>query len=79
MKIIYNKKETKQMKQKKEAFSSSFLKRKRHILLQGPMSRRIQLPYQAYVTVFLQTDLFSVYLFFRERKAVPVQWQSDVK
>ena len=53
--------------------------KKRQILLQEPMSRRIRLPYQAYVTAFIQVDLFSVYLFFSERKALPVSWQSDVK
>ena len=35
------------------------------------MTRSVQLPYC--VTAFLQTDLFLVHLFFRERKAVPVQ------
>ena len=40
---------------------------------QEPMSRSVQLPYKAYVTAFLQTDLFLVYLFFCERKALPVQ------
>ena len=45
---------------------------------QEPMSRSLQLPYEAYVTAFLQTDLFLVHLFFCERKAVPVQWRSDV-
>ena len=44
-----------------------------------PMSRRTQLPYQAYVTAFLQTDLFSKYLFFCERKAVPGQWRKGIK
>ena len=34
------------------------------------MSRSMQLPYKAYVTSFLQTDLFLVYLFFCERKAI---------
>ena len=29
--------------------------------------------------VFLQTDLFLVYLFFCERNALPIQWRSDVK
>ena len=38
---------------------------------QEPMSRSLQLLY--YVTAFLQTDLFLVYLFFCQRKAVPVQ------
>ena len=38
----------------------------------------MQLPYYAYVTAFLQTDLFLVHLFFCERKAVPVQWRSDI-
>ena len=42
------------------------------------MTRSMQLPYEAYVTAFLQTDLFLVDLFFCERKAVPVQWRSDV-
>ena len=45
---------------------------------QEPMSRSLQLPYQACVMAFLQTDLFLVHLFFCERKAVPVQWRSDV-
>ena len=47
---------------------------------QEPMSRSMQLPYKAYVTAFLQTDLFLVHLkfFFFGRKAVPVQWLSDV-
>jgi len=45
---------------------------------QEPMSRTLQLPYLAYVTAFLQTDLFLEYVFFCERKAVPVQWRSDV-
>ena len=45
---------------------------------QEPMSRSLQLPYEAYVTAFLQPDLFSVHLFFCERKAVPGQWRSDV-
>ena len=40
---------------------------------QEPMIRNIQLPYQATVTTFLQTDLFLVYLLFCERKAVLVQ------
>ena len=40
---------------------------------QEPMSRSLQLPYEAYVTAFLQTDLFLVHLFSCERKAVPVQ------
>ena len=31
-----------------------------------------------YVTAFLPTGLFLAYFFFRERKAVPVQWRSDV-
>ena len=31
------------------------------------------------VTVFLQIDLFLVHLLLCERKAVPVQWRSDVK
>jgi len=43
---------------------------------QEPMSRSLQLPY--WVTAFLQTDLFLVHLFFCERKAVRVQWGSDV-
>ena len=42
------------------------------------MTKSTQLPYHAYVTAFLQTDLFLVHLFFCERKAVPVQWRSDV-
>ena len=42
------------------------------------MSRSVQLLYLAYVTTFLQTDLFLAYLFFRERKTVPVQLRSDV-
>ena len=42
------------------------------------MSRSLQLPYQAYVTAFSQTDLFLVHLFFCERKTVPVQWRGDV-
>ena len=41
--------------------------------LQEPMSRSMQLPYSAYVTAFLQTDLRLVYLFSCEKKAVPVQ------
>ena len=32
------------------------------------MSRNMQLPYYDYVTAFLQTDLFLVYLFFCERR-----------
>ena len=40
---------------------------------QEPMSRSLQLPYKAYITAFLQTDLFLEYLFFCERKSVPVQ------
>ena len=39
---------------------------------QEPMSRNMQLPYKAYVTAFLQTDLFLEFLFFC------VQWRSDV-
>ena len=42
------------------------------------MSMNLQLPYYDYVTAFLQTDLFLVYLFFCERKAVPVQWRIGV-
>ena len=42
------------------------------------MSRTLQLPYEAYATAFLQTDLFLEYLFFCERKAAPVQWRKDV-
>ena len=38
-----------------------------------PMSRNVQLPYYAYVRAFLRIDLFLVYLFFCERKLVPVQ------
>ena len=34
------------------------------------MSGSMKRPYKAYVTAFLQTDLFLVYLFFWERKAV---------
>ena len=45
---------------------------------QEPMSRSLQLPYKAYVTALLQTDLFLVHLVYCERKAVPVQWRSDV-
>ena len=41
-------------------------------IAQEPMSRSLQLPYLAYVTAFLQTELFLVHLFFCERKAVPV-------
>ena len=47
-------------------------------LWQEPMSRSLQLPYEAYVTAFLQTDLFLVHFFFSERKAITVQWPSDV-
>jgi len=43
------------------------------ITYQEPMSRSLQLPHQAYVTAFLQTDLFVVHLFFCEKKAVPFQ------
>ena len=50
-----------------------FVKLTNSLLSQEPMSRSLQLPYEAYVTAFLQTDLFLVYLFFCERKAVPVQ------
>ena len=49
-----------------------------NISVQEPMSRSMQLPREAYVMAFLQTDLFLVYLFFCERKAVAVQWRSDV-
>ena len=42
------------------------------------MTRSMQLPYQAYVTAFLQTDLFLVYPFFCEIKGVPAQGRSDV-
>ena len=37
------------------------------------MNRSLQLPYLAYVTAFLQTDLFLVHLFFCEREVVPVR------
>ena len=40
---------------------------------QEPMSRKMQLSYNAYITAFLQTGLFLVQLFFCEREAVPVQ------
>ena len=74
MKIIYNKKETRQMKQKKEAFSSSFLKKKRHILLQGPMSRRIQLPYQALMSRYFYRLIYFQYIFsFVTERHFPVQ------
>ena len=42
------------------------------------ISWSMQLPYWAYVTAFLQTDLFLVYLFFSKIKAVPLHWRSDV-
>ena len=42
------------------------------------MSRSVQLLYLAYVTTYLQTDLFLAYLFFRERKTVSVQLRNDV-
>ena len=38
-----------------------------------PMSRSMQVAYKAFVKEFLQTNLLLVYLFFCERKAVPVQ------
>ena len=40
---------------------------------QEPMTRSLQLPYWAYVTAFLQTDLFLDYLFRKKTKAVPVR------
>ena len=54
------------------------LKEDQIILEQEPMSRSLQLPYLAYVTAFLQTDLFLVHLFFCEREVIPIQWHSDV-
>ena len=39
---------------------------------QEPMTRSKQLPYWAYVTAFLLTDLFLDYLFRKQKKAVPV-------
>ena len=39
---------------------------------QEPVSRSVQLPYLSYVTAFVQTILFLVYLFSRERTAVSV-------
>ena len=42
------------------------------------MSRSMQLPHYAYATAFLQAGLFLEYLFYCERKAVPIQWRSDV-
>ena len=43
-----------------------------------PMSGSMHFSYQAFVTAFLQTKFFLVYLFSCEIKAVPVQWRSDV-
>ena len=40
------------------------------------MSRSI--PQLAYVTAFLQTDLFLVFLISFEKKPLPVQWRSNV-
>ena len=46
---------------------------------QEPMSRSMQLPYWAHVTAFLHIDTtLVVHHFFCERKALPVQWHSDV-
>ena len=45
---------------------------------QASMSRIMQFRYQVYVMALLQTNLLLVYLFFCERKAVLVQWRSDV-
>ena len=42
------------------------------------MSRSMQLPYFVYVMAFSQTDLFLVYIFSYERKAVPIQLRDDV-
>ena len=36
--------------------------------LQEPMTRSLQLPYWAYVTAFLQTDLFLDYLFRKKQR-----------
>ena len=35
---------------------------------QEPISKSLQLPYKAYVTAFLQTDLFFAHLFFWEKR-----------
>ena len=40
---------------------------------QEPTTRSLQLPYWAYVSAFLQTDLFLDYLFGKKTKAVPVR------
>ena len=45
---------------------------------QEPISWSMQLPYWAYVTAFLQTELFLAYLLFSKIKAGPLQWHSDV-
>ena len=45
---------------------------------QASMSRIMQFRYQVHVMALLQTNLLLVYLFFCERKAVLVQWRSDV-
>ena len=43
------------------------------------MSRSIQLPYEAYATAYLQTDLFLEYFFFCERKTLPAQSRNGGK
>ena len=67
----HGKKKKKKTKKKK--------KKKTNKLNQEPMTRSLQLPYWAYVTAFLQTDLFLDYLFRKKTKAVPVQWPYDVR
>ena len=57
----------------KPTLTDELLKVNSTLQIQEPMSRSLQIPYEAYVTAFLQTDLFLVHLFFCERKAVPVQ------
>ena len=42
------------------------------------MCRSMQLLYSAYAMAFLQTELFLLYLFFCDRKALPVLWRSGV-
>ena len=49
-------------------------KEKEYLRHQEPMTRSRQLPYWAYVTAFLQTDLFLDYIFRKKKtKAVPVR------